>query len=674
MMSSASKSDAPQILPAPAGMGDATLLRSWAVDGSDAAFRQLTDKYINLVFSIALRGVAGGRELAEEVTQNVFALLARKAGSLKADPSISGWLYQTAVLEAKSEARRELKRLEKMKQLSEAVSSPPDEGSNPWAEALPLLDDAMNDLSHGERELLLLRFYEGRGLRDIAAGLGRTEAAVQRQAHRALEKLRHLLGRRGVALPAACVASGLTSQLSHAAPVGLAAAVAQTAPVAAKALFAKTILTNTLLTMSHAKFITIAAVIVLAAVPVAYQWREHQRVASEVRSLEWQKAGLGQPGVPDLQKPGSKSTPSRPAGSDIGNSSKAAQSLNARELLAKFESLGISSQENLNALLRKLSDLPLADKATLLLELRNLESTAKYSVMNALLAKLTEQDPEFAASFVLKHQFHPSQISRVGSVWGAKDPEGALAWLDQQKAAGAFSADPTLAGGTEAALRAGIIGGLAAKDWPRAAKMVHSLPAEAQVYTVHPMVDGFLATHKSPEEFLRFVEPLAPSAATKAMKAYSGQVRANRTPQLAEKLLTDPSISSDLRNGVVLGLLDAQAPAEWKTNLTRLLELSDDAHRANNVKTWFEWWSVQYADAAGAFIETMPADAPERDSALAGHAVQMARKNLGPTARELAGQIGNDDLRSETLLEINKELKTDVGSTGFRFTTPPSPN
>ncbi len=659
MMSTASESGAtPPHVPASAGMGDAALLRAWAVAGSDAAFRQLTDKYINLVFSIALRGVAGGRELAEEVTQNVFALLARKAGSLKADPSISGWLYQTAVLEARSAARRELKRLDKMKQLSEAEPTPTNDHTDPWAEALPLLDGAMDALSHAERELLLLRFYEGRGLRDIAAELGRTEAAVQRQAHRALEKLRHLLGRRGGALPAAIMASGLSAQLAQSAPAGLATTVAQAAPIAAQTISVTTALSNTLLTMSHAKSITIAAALVLAAIPAAYQWRERQRLASHVRDLEWQTAGLGQPGSPDLKKSEARTSATTPPLAVIPQPENGSHKLTARGLLAKFESLRVSSAGQLNALLQSLTDLPLADKAAVLLELRNLESTAKFPVMNALLAKLTEQDPEFAAAFLLKNNFPPHLISKVGSVWGAKNPEAALAWLDQQIAAGTFAADPTLAGGIESSLRAGIIGGLASKDWPRAAKMAHSLPAEAQGYTVYPMVNGIFASKGKPEDFLRFAEPLAPPAAAKAMKAYAGQLRANRTPQVAERLLADPSINPNLRNGLVLGLLDAQGSEEWKTNLPRLLELSDDAHRADNVKTWFQWWSVQYGDAAGAFIRTMSADAPERDFALAGHAVQMARNNSGPAARDLAEQIGNSDLRSATLGEISKETST----------------
>ena len=672
MTPTASEFDNPSGVPATTGMEDTDLLRAWAVDGSDAAFRQLTDKNINLVFSIALRGVAGRRELAEEVTQNVFALLARKAARLEAHPSISGWLYQTAVLEAKSAARRELKRLETMKHFAETEeSAPAGDHTEAWAGALPHLDAAMNRLHPDERQLLLLRFYEGRGLRDIASSMGRTEASVQRQGHRTLEKLRRLLGHRGAAVPAGALASGLAGQLAQAAPAGLANAIARSAPIAAKSLSASTVLTNTLLTMTHAKSITIAAAIVLVAVPAGYQWREQQRLAAQVRNLEWQTAGLGQPDAPALHPTMAETNGAALPPSAIGKlPGKNPHALDARGLLAKFEAFGPGSAGQMNALLQSLTDMPLAEKAALLLELRNLESRAKHQVMDALLAKLTAQDPEFAATFVLKHNFPPDQISRVGSVWGAKNPEAALAWLDQQKATGSFATDPTLAGGTESALRAGIIGGLASKDWPLAAKMVQSLPAEAQGYTAYPMVDGFFAAKGKPADFMRFVEPLAPEAAARTAKAFAGQLRANRTPQVAEGFLTDPSVSPGVRNSILLGLLDAQGPEEWKTGLPRLLELSDDAHRQGNVKTWFAWWSVQGADEAGAFIDAMPADAPERDAAFAGHAIQMARNNRSAAASDLAGQIADTNLRSETLLTISKEAPPDAG---FNSTPQPKP-
>ena len=58
------------------------LLAEYAATGSEAAFRELVTRYLNLVYSTAVRLVGGDTHLAEDVAQIVFADLARVARSL----------------------------------------------------------------------------------------------------------------------------------------------------------------------------------------------------------------------------------------------------------------------------------------------------------------------------------------------------------------------------------------------------------------------------------------------------------------------------------------------------------------------------------------------------------------------------------------------------------------
>src|SRR3954470_21076544 len=75
---------------------DSELLRRYVEEKSEAAFSELVQRHIGLVYSVALRRVGGDAHLAEDVTQTVFNDLARKASTLRDRATLGGWLYLSA--------------------------------------------------------------------------------------------------------------------------------------------------------------------------------------------------------------------------------------------------------------------------------------------------------------------------------------------------------------------------------------------------------------------------------------------------------------------------------------------------------------------------------------------------------------------------------------------------
>ena len=80
---------------------DFELLQRFTRDGEQSAFADVVRRHLDLVFATALRKVEDSG-VAQEVAQNVFAVLARKAWRFAPDDSLPAWLHKAALLESKS--------------------------------------------------------------------------------------------------------------------------------------------------------------------------------------------------------------------------------------------------------------------------------------------------------------------------------------------------------------------------------------------------------------------------------------------------------------------------------------------------------------------------------------------------------------------------------------------
>jgi RNA polymerase sigma factor (sigma-70 family) len=209
---------------------DSAWLRQFAEQRSETAFAALVDRHLNLVYSVALRKV-GNPHQAQEITQAVFIILARKAPQLRHEQALSSWLFQTTRLTANNFLRGEMRR--RQREQEACMQSTLNEPDDCWPHIAPLLDAAVETLGETDRRAIVLRFYEGRNLREVGAAMGASEAAAEKRVSRALDKLRKFFGRRGITLSISTLAATVAAHSIQAAPVGLAAVVTTTVHSAA---------------------------------------------------------------------------------------------------------------------------------------------------------------------------------------------------------------------------------------------------------------------------------------------------------------------------------------------------------------------------------------------------------------------------------------------------------
>jgi RNA polymerase sigma factor (sigma-70 family) len=212
------------IATSPSRTEDNELLCRYLEDGSEEAFGELVRRHVNLVYFAALRRVGGDRHLADDVTQNVFTDLARKAPSLKNRRVLTGWLYISTRFAAAHAMRTEQRRRtrETEAQAINELHLAPEPG---WDQLRPVIDEALDKLNEQDREAVLLRFFENHSLAEIGVKFSLSPDAARMRIDRALDKLRGLLARRGIASTSVALAAIFASQSGLSAPSGLVARI-----------------------------------------------------------------------------------------------------------------------------------------------------------------------------------------------------------------------------------------------------------------------------------------------------------------------------------------------------------------------------------------------------------------------------------------------------------------
>ncbi len=279
-------------------MTDVHLLRQFVQAGDQDAFRQIVDRHIDMVHAAAFRQIADAT-MAEDVTQAVFIVLARKAKRING-ATLAGWLVNSARLIAMDARRNEVRR--RVREQKAASMKPESYSPKEWEQIGPLLDEALSKLREKDRAVVTLRYLEGRAIPEVATAMGISEAAVSKRLTRSLVKLRNRFSRKGLELPIDIVATAFLASPHLSAPAGLAGQALSVAMGHGTAVTAAVAMAHTAIaSMKTAAIMTWTAVATAVAVSTSVVGfeavRYSRQVAAPVGSVAVESSPATTPGT-----------------------------------------------------------------------------------------------------------------------------------------------------------------------------------------------------------------------------------------------------------------------------------------------------------------------------------------------------------------------------------------
>src|SRR5579871_5375562 len=183
---------------------DSQLLDQFLTQQSEAAFATLVKRHGPMVLSVCRR-VLQHTEDAEDTFQATFLVLARRAGSIRKQESVSSWLHGVAYRVSRMYKTKKARCLSSQRTMPVPLAADPGEDIN-WRELRSLLDVELQKLPEKYRSPLVLCYLEGWTRDEAARQLGVSKAVFRRRLENGRELLGRQLARRGLTLSAALTA------------------------------------------------------------------------------------------------------------------------------------------------------------------------------------------------------------------------------------------------------------------------------------------------------------------------------------------------------------------------------------------------------------------------------------------------------------------------------------
>lgn len=197
--------------------GDGRLLERFALEHDQASFEELVRRHGPMVLRVCRRVLRQPQD-AEDAFQATFVVLARKAEAVAQIASVAAWLHKVAFrIALRARANADKRRAQQGAGLTMDVPAPAETSADPEQRELrSLLDEEVDRLPERYRMLVVLCYLEGKTNSEAAAQLGWPMGTIASRLSRARDLLRSRLGRRGLVLSEAVLASLVAKETASA--------------------------------------------------------------------------------------------------------------------------------------------------------------------------------------------------------------------------------------------------------------------------------------------------------------------------------------------------------------------------------------------------------------------------------------------------------------------------
>ncbi len=169
---------------------DATLI-TWCLQGDEAAFEQIVERYQRPIFNIALRMVHDFED-ARDIAQGVFVKAYENLGRYDPRFRLFSWLYRMAVNESINFLKRKRNRLEAVHRLTRDHHFPVEAGQD-GEDRARAVERALMALTPDQRAVVVMKHLSGRSYRDLSEILNIPEKRVKSRLFEARRRLKAIL-------------------------------------------------------------------------------------------------------------------------------------------------------------------------------------------------------------------------------------------------------------------------------------------------------------------------------------------------------------------------------------------------------------------------------------------------------------------------------------------------